>query len=80
MTYGTSIFLIAVGAILRFAVNVTSTSVDIQTIGLILMIVGGVGLILSILWLLVWSDRARERRAVEAPGGVERVRREREPY
>jgi hypothetical protein len=53
MGIGTSIFLIAVGAILRFAVTATVSGISIQTVGLILMIVGIVGLILS---LLFWSS------------------------
>jgi hypothetical protein len=56
MGLGTSIFLIAVGAILRFAVNVTTKGFNIQTVGLILMIVGGVGLLLWLLWITVWAD------------------------
>ncbi|MGZ8358388.1 MAG: DUF6458 family protein [Telluria sp.] len=52
MGIGTSIFLIALGAILRYAVTATVSGVSIQTIGLILMIVGVVGLVLS---LIFWS-------------------------
>lgn len=57
MGIGTSLFLIAVGAILRFAVTITSSSINVQTVGLILMIVGAVGLAISLLWITVWSDR-----------------------
>jgi len=53
MGIGTSIFLIALGAILRFAVTVTLSGIDIQTVGLILMIVGIAGLVLS---LIFWSS------------------------
>lgn len=62
MGIGTSLFLIAVGAILRFAVTVTSPNFNIQTVGLILMIVGAVGLAISLLWITVWSDRGRHAR------------------
>jgi hypothetical protein len=48
MTIGTSLFLIAVGAILRYAVQDTWKAVDIPTVGLILMIVGFFGLILGL--------------------------------
>lgn len=77
MTYGssgTSIFLIAVGAVLRYAVTAHVTGVSLPTVGLILMIVGIIGLVLSLLWLLAWSSRARagaapvvERDVVERP-------------
>jgi Domain of unknown function (DUF6458) len=62
MTIGTSILLIAVGAILRYAVNASTDVVNIQTVGLILMIAGILGLILSLLYAAFWADRARPRR------------------
>jgi hypothetical protein len=43
-----SIFLIAVGAILRYAINVTVEGVEIDTVGLILVIVGIIGLVISL--------------------------------
>jgi hypothetical protein len=55
MGTGTSIVLVAVGAILRFAVSATTSGFDVQTVGLILMIVGAVGLILSILYWSSWG-------------------------
>ena len=51
MGIGTSLFLIAVGAILYFAVNATISGLEIATIGLILMIIGVVGLVISIVFL-----------------------------
>jgi Domain of unknown function (DUF6458) len=48
MTIGTSLFLIALGAILRFAVNDSIEDIDLSTVGLILMIVGAVGLVLGL--------------------------------
>jgi hypothetical protein len=50
MGIGTSIFLIAVGAILKFAVHTSVSGLSIQTIGVILMVAGVLGLILSFLW------------------------------
>ena len=47
MTIGASLFLIAVGAILNFAVTAEVAGVDLQTVGVILMITGGVGLVLG---------------------------------
>jgi hypothetical protein len=55
MGIGVSLFLLAVGAILTFAVEVTTEGFNINTIGIILMIVGGLGLLLT---LLFWSDNA----------------------
>lgn len=57
MTLGTSLVLIAVGAVLRFAVNVSTTGFNIHTIGVILMVVGVVGLFLSLMWMTIWADR-----------------------
>ena len=51
MGIGVSIFLLAVGAILAYAVDVTVSGVDLDTIGVILMIVGALGLIASLLIL-----------------------------
>jgi hypothetical protein len=48
MTIGSSLFLIAVGAILRYAVKDNWQAVDIPTVGLILMIAGVVGLVLGL--------------------------------
>jgi hypothetical protein len=62
MTIGTSILLIAAGAILRYAVNTSTDVINIQTVGLILMIAGILGLILSLLYAALWADRARPRR------------------
>lgn len=57
MGIGTSIFLIALGAILKFAVTATVSGVDLNVVGVILMIVGIVGLLISLFWITVWSDR-----------------------
>ena len=51
MELGTSLFLIAVGAILTFAINATVSGIDIATVGIILMIVGVIGLLISLLYL-----------------------------
>ena len=53
VSIATSIFLIAVGAILRYAVNIDSSAISIPTVGLILMIAGGAGLALSLLYELI---------------------------
>ncbi len=55
MGLGTSIVLIAVGAILRFAVSVTTTGFNIHAIGVILMVVGALGLVLSIVFWSSWG-------------------------
>jgi hypothetical protein len=60
VTIATAIFLIAVGAILRYAINVESDVINIETVGLILMIAGGAGLALSLLYELV-QQGGRER-------------------
>jgi Na+/melibiose symporter-like transporter len=59
MTVGTSIFLIAVGAILKFAVHAHVSGLSLQTVGIILMVAGVIGLILSFFWLTAWRDRRR---------------------
>jgi hypothetical protein len=51
MGIGTSIFLIAFGAILYFAVNADVSGLEISTVGLILMICGALGLVISLFFL-----------------------------
>jgi hypothetical protein len=61
-----SIFLIAVGAILRYAINVTVEDVEIDTVGLILMIVGIIGLVIS-LAVTFMGNGDRPRRTDDYP-------------
>ncbi|MFL5844428.1 MAG: hypothetical protein ACJ762_07015 [Solirubrobacteraceae bacterium] len=56
--------MIAVGAILKFAVNVDTDGFNLNTIGLILMIVGIVGLLISLLMGSLWADRGARRGTV----------------
>ena len=65
MTIGTSIVLIAVGAVLKYAVTAHVSGIDIQTVGTILLLVGILGLILSLIYTFAWSPAARRRRAVD---------------
>jgi hypothetical protein len=59
MTVGTSLFLIAVGAILRYAVTASVSGVSLATVGLILMVVGVVGLVISLFYIHAWRPRRR---------------------
>lgn len=74
MTYGTALFLIAVGAILRFAVTADAEGFNINNAGTILMVVGVIGLVLSFLYASMWSRR-RGVDVVEQP--IVRERRDR---
>lgn len=60
MGIGTSLFLIAVGAILKFAVHTSVSGISIATVGVILMIAGVLGLIITFLW----ANTARRRGVV----------------
>ena len=62
MGVGVSIFLIAVGAILTWAVNIEASGIDINTVGVILMIVGLVGLLLSLIFWSSWGGIGGYRR------------------
>jgi Domain of unknown function (DUF6458) len=66
MGIGTSIFLIAVGAILRYAINVTVQGVEIDTVGLILIVVGAIGLVISLAIIFLSTDD-RPRRPDDYP-------------
>jgi hypothetical protein len=53
---GISLVLLAVGAVLTFALNVTTSApVEIQTIGWILMVVGGLGILMALLFMMSFS-------------------------
>jgi uncharacterized RDD family membrane protein YckC len=63
MSLGASLFLVAVGAILRFAVTADLAGIDIQTVGTILMVVGVLGFAISLFLYL----SARNRGAAPGP-------------
>jgi hypothetical protein len=72
MGIGTSLFLIAVGAILRWAVTDSISGINLATVGLILLIVGIIGLIISLIWILQAGRRGTDTvvtrdRYTEAP-------------
>jgi heme/copper-type cytochrome/quinol oxidase subunit 2 len=71
MGIGTSLFLIAVGAILNWAVTATVAGININTVGVILMVVGIAGLVISLLYASIWSDR-RAGTAADRPPVRER--------
>lgn len=59
MYFGSAIFLIAIGAILSFAVKDSISGVDLETVGYILMGAGVLGIILSLIVAPPWADRDR---------------------
>jgi len=65
MGVGTSLFLVALGAILYFAVTATVSGISVATVGLILMVVGGIGLLASLFLTTVWADRRRDEVVVD---------------
>ena len=66
MGIGVSIFLLAVGAILTFATDVRASGIDLDTVGVILMICGVIGLLTSMLFWNSWGGFGgrREERVV----------------
>jgi hypothetical protein len=66
MGIGVSLILIAVGAVLAFAVTADAEGIEVSTVGWILMLVGALGLLLS---LLFWGDRTWGRRATYVEEG-----------
>ena len=67
MGLGVGLFLVAVGAVLAFAIHVTTNgAVDIHTIGYILMAVGGVGILLSLVFWSSWMGPGYFRRGTYA--------------
>jgi hypothetical protein len=78
MGIGTSLVIFAVGAIMRFAVTVTATGFNIHSVGVILMIVGAVGFLLSLAFWSSWGgfggggSSRRRQTIVEGPAGTTR--------
>jgi Domain of unknown function (DUF6458) len=59
MTIGSSIVLMAIGAILKWAVTAHVSGINLQTAGTVLFVLGILGLILSVLYTFVWSRSTR---------------------
>jgi len=76
MGLGTSLFLIAVGAVLDFAVHPTGNThgFDINMIGLILMVIGVIGLVLSVVFWNSWGGFSRRTYVEDGPGYRRTVR------
>jgi hypothetical protein len=66
---GVSIFLIAVGAILTWAVNASVSGLELTTIGVILMVVGALGLVLSMIFWSSWGGFGGARRTTYVDEG-----------
>lgn len=64
MGISVSLVLIAVGAVLTWAVTATASGVDLNVVGVILMIVGGIGLVLSMLFWSSWGGFGRDTTVV----------------
>jgi Domain of unknown function (DUF6458) len=77
MGISVSLLLIAVGAILTWAVTADAEGVDVNTVGVILLIVGILGLVLSLIFWSSWGGFRRRATYVEGePARPTAVRRE----
>lgn len=76
MGIGVSVFLIAVGAILTFATDIDLAGLDLDIVGIILMVAGGIGLIMT---LVIWGPRRRARVVETRPVVEERRVRDEGP-
>ncbi len=76
MGMGTSLFLVAVGAIMRFAIEVTTKGVDVHMIGVILMLVGAFGVVLSAVFWSTWGGFNTQARGTRTGGDTVVVERE----
>ena len=74
MGVGVSLILIAAGAILTWAVTATVSGIDINTIGVILLVVGAIGLVLSLMFWSSWGGvgaaAARTTYVEDRPGPI----------
>ena len=69
MGIGVSLILIAAGAILTWAINVSSSGFNINTIGIILMVVGAIGIVLSLMFWSSWGGVGGSRRRTSVEDG-----------
>ena len=74
MGIGVSLILIAVGAVLAFAVHVTTSGFNVNTVGYILLVVGVVGALISLVFWSSWGGVGGARRTVVDEGPVARRR------
>jgi hypothetical protein len=65
MGIGVSLLLIAVGAILIWAVDVSVSGLELKTIGVILLVVGAIGALLSVIFWSTWGGPGRRERIVD---------------
>ena len=72
MGIGAGIFLLAVGAVLVFAIHVNPSNgaIDIHTIGWILMGAGALGIVLSMIFWSSWGGFSRRRDVIDSAGGT----------
>jgi beta-lactamase regulating signal transducer with metallopeptidase domain len=62
---GVSLILIAVGAVLAFAVHVTTSGFNINTVGIILLVVGAIGALISMIFWSSWGGVGRRRTVID---------------
>lgn len=74
MGIGVSLILIAVGAVLAFAVHVTTSGFNVNTVGYILLVVGAIGALISLVFWSSWGGVGGSRRTVVEDGPVARRR------
>jgi Domain of unknown function (DUF6458) len=75
MTIGTSIALIAAGAILKWAVTAHVNGFNIQTAGTVLFVLGILGLVLSLIYTFAWSRRSTRTTTAYIPRDEQETRR-----
>ncbi len=80
MGIGGGIFLIVLGAILAFAVNVTVSGLDLDTVGVILMIAGLIGIVVDLVIFAPRRRGVRDTAVVDPAYGTSRTVVERERY
>ena len=71
MGLGVGIFLLAVGAVLAFAIHVTTNgAINVQVVGYILMAAGALGIVLSMVFWSSWGGFSRHQQVVDPAGGT----------
>ncbi len=77
---GTSIVLIAIGAILKYAVEFSVSGIDINVVGTILLLIGILGLVIALVYTLILTNRRREPEVMREREYYDEPTRRRERY
>ena len=73
MSLGASLVIFAIGAILKWGITASANGIDLDAVGVILMLIGVIGALVSMAFLYSWSPMPYRRRTVVSDAGPDYV-------